>query len=79
MAAQEDQCHTLIGARRPREPIVGGIAVDLQNAGEARQMPCDAFAAAAVLEAIGHHRRTVVANRPVVPSVRQQPGLLRLA
>src|SRR5437660_689440 len=69
----------LDGARRSREPIIGSIAVDLQNAGKTRQMTLDAFAAAAVLEPISHHRRTAAAKRPVVPSIGPQPGLLRLA
>src|SRR5579862_4703065 len=42
-------------------------------------MALDAFAAAAVLEAISHHWRTVAAKRPIVARIRPQPGLLRLA
>jgi hypothetical protein len=37
--------------------LVGGIAVHLQNAGEARQLPGDLVGAAAVGEHIGHRRR----------------------
>jgi hypothetical protein len=42
-------------------------------------MALDAFAATAILEAIGHHRRTVAAKRPIVPRIGPQPGLSRLA
>ena len=73
------QCHALIGARRPREPIIGSIAVDLQNAGKARQMPLDAFAAPAVLKAISDHRWTDAAKWPIVARIGPQPSLLRLA
>jgi len=73
------QRHALIGARGPREPIIGGIAVDLQDAGKACQMAFDAFAGAAVLEAIGDHRWTVAAKWPIVARIGPQPGLLRLA
>jgi hypothetical protein len=40
--------HALIDASRPGKPIIGGIAVNLQDAGKARQMALDAFAATAV-------------------------------
>jgi hypothetical protein len=32
-------------------------------------VPCNAFGRSAVLEAIGHHRRTVTSERPVIPGI----------
>jgi hypothetical protein len=45
--------HTIISARWLGEPVVGGIAIDLQDAGKPRQMALDACTAAAVLEPVG--------------------------
>ena len=61
------------------EPIIGGVAVYLQNAAVACQMPRDTFAAAAVLELVRHHRRSATAKGRVIPGVSPQPCGLHLA
>jgi hypothetical protein len=70
------QYHALIGTHGPGERIVGGIAVDLQDAGEARQMPLNTFAAPTVVEVISEDR---CRQWPIVARIGPQPSLLRPA
>src|SRR6266481_103349 len=62
-----------------RERLVGGIAVHLQNAGEARQLPGDLLGATAVGEYVGNRRRRRAAPRAIIHRMRPElagPGAM---
>ena len=79
MAPAAGEHDAIIGPLALGEPIVGGVAVHLQNAAVACQMPRDTFAAAAVFELVRHHRRSTAAKRRVIPGVSPQPCGFHLA
>src|SRR5438093_2202737 len=62
-----DRAAMLTGKR-----LVGGIAVDLQNAGKARQLSGDLLGAAAVGEHIGDRRRCGAAPWSVIHGMRPE-------
>ena len=59
----------LLAAIWSGQPMVGGVAVHLQNAVIAREMPQSAVAGTTVLEAVGDHRRIAAAKGPVVSRI----------
>lgn len=71
--------HRAAGALGIGEPGVGGITVALQQARKSSEVVRGAFAAPAVLEPVGYHRRTSAAEGAVVAHIGPEPGGLRLA
>lgn len=58
------------------ELVVGGVAVHLEDAAIAAEMPAHAFSGSAVLKPIGHHGRSAAAEGAVVAGIGPEPGLV---
>lgn len=61
------------------QPVVGRVAIDLDDAGITGQVPRNAVTRTAVFEAIDDHGRIAATERPVVAGIGPQPGGFGLA
>jgi hypothetical protein len=71
--------HRAAGAMDIGEPYICGVTIALQQSGESGEVVVGAFATAAILEPVRHHRRVGAAEGAVVARVGPEPGDLRLA
>jgi len=79
VAPTSGQCDIAVDTVDLGEAIVGGIAVDLEDAVITGQMPCDAVTAPAVFEPVGNHGRIAPAEGGVVTRIGPEPSGLHFA